>query len=275
MKQFERSRDTCRNTLSRKIVKYLEQMITFIYRETTEVQHRIRCAWSAFARHRQDLTSKSCLYRHSLLLFDAVVTPTNMYVAGTWTATKQHETCSAQPCEEGLVSSIRRRENMKKQKTEDDSANDEGTRKAMFLDAEGTSSQEEELEDWTEYIKRSTREDDETMLTNNIPNQVEAQKKLKWRQAMRVAVQNQEKWTPRAAEWNPWLIISTRTRRKAGRPAKRCEDDLNEFVKDEETEAAHRNDLQNNNTSVLRRRSLDGKRKTIREACSPWLKNPT
>ena len=36
-------------------VKYLEQMITFVDQETTEVQHRIRCAWSAFARHRQEL----------------------------------------------------------------------------------------------------------------------------------------------------------------------------------------------------------------------------
>ena len=37
--------------------KYLEQMITFVDQETTEVQHRIRCAWSAVTRHRQELTS--------------------------------------------------------------------------------------------------------------------------------------------------------------------------------------------------------------------------
>ena len=39
--------------------KYLGQMITFVDQETAEVQHRIRCAWSAFARHRQELTSQS------------------------------------------------------------------------------------------------------------------------------------------------------------------------------------------------------------------------
>ena len=37
-------------------------------------------------------------------------------------------------------------------------------------------------------------------------------------------------------------------KRKARRPAKRWEDDLNEFVKDEETEATQSNDLKNNDT---------------------------
>ena len=45
------------------------------------------------------------------------------------------------------------------------------------------------------------------------------------------------------AEWNPGLIISTKTHRRAEQPAKRWEDDLNEFVKDEETEATQSNDL--------------------------------
>ena len=38
-------------------VKHLGQMITFMDQETSEVQHRIRCAWSTFTRHRQELTS--------------------------------------------------------------------------------------------------------------------------------------------------------------------------------------------------------------------------
>ena len=41
-------------------VKYLGQMIGFMGQETAQVQHRIRCAWPAFARHRQELTPKSC-----------------------------------------------------------------------------------------------------------------------------------------------------------------------------------------------------------------------
>ena len=66
-------------------------------------------------------------------------------------------------------------------------------------------------------------------------NWVETQKKKsKCRQALRIATQSQERWTRRGAEWNPGLVISTRTQRKAERPAKRWEDDVNEFVRDEE-----------------------------------------
>ena len=47
------------------------------------------------------------------------------------------------------------------------------------------------------------------------------------------------------------MIISTKTQRRAGRPAKRWEDDLNDLVKDEETEVTQINDLKNNNTWLV------------------------
>ena len=72
-------------------VRFLEQIITFVDQEATEVQHRIRCAWSAFAKHQQELTSQSYLLQHRLHLFDAVDAPTITYGAGTWATTKEHE----------------------------------------------------------------------------------------------------------------------------------------------------------------------------------------
>ena len=128
----------------------------------------------------------------------------------------------------------------------EDSTNDEYDQDRD--DAHSTSSQEDESEDWIEYIKRSAREADEKALTHNIPNWVETQKKLTWRQALGIATQSPDRWTRKAAEWNPGLIISTRSQRKAGRPAKRWEVDLNEFVKDEETQSTRSSDLINNNT---------------------------
>ena len=68
-------------------IKYLGQMITLVDQETTEVQHRIRCAWSAFTKHRQEPTSLFYRLQH---LFDAVVTPTITYGAGTWATVKEH-----------------------------------------------------------------------------------------------------------------------------------------------------------------------------------------
>ena len=93
-------------------VKYLGQLSAFVDQETTEVQHRIGCVQSAFARH---------LLRHMLHFFDAVITPTITNGAGTWTTTKKHEKCSAQTNAECFVSSLRQREDTK-QKAERDLA---------------------------------------------------------------------------------------------------------------------------------------------------------
>ena len=57
-------------------VKHLGQMITFVDQETTEVQ-----------------TTQLYLLRHRLHLFDAVVTPTLTYGAGTWATVKEHAEC--------------------------------------------------------------------------------------------------------------------------------------------------------------------------------------
>ena len=69
----------------------LKQKTTFVDQETTEVQHRIRCAWSAFTKHRQKLTSRSYRLQHRLHLFDAVVTPSITYGAGSGATAKEHE----------------------------------------------------------------------------------------------------------------------------------------------------------------------------------------
>ena len=58
------------------------------------------------------------------------------------------------------------------------------------------------------------------------------------------------------------LIMSTRSQRKAGRSAKRWEDDLNEFVKDEENQTTQSNDLKKTTIHglLLQNRSMNGKR---------------
>ena len=114
-------------------VKYLGQMITFVDKETTEVQHRIRCAWPAFARHRQEPTSQFYPLRHLLHLFDAVVTPTVTYGAGTRTTTEEHEK---------VIRTTQRRTLRLIIQTEDDSTHDEPD------DEDGTASQEDDFLEW-------------------------------------------------------------------------------------------------------------------------------
>ena len=72
-------------------VKYLGQRISFHQQETLEIKSRIRAAWATFHKYRQELTSKKYLLNHRLRLFDATVSPTLCYAAGTFTLSKEHE----------------------------------------------------------------------------------------------------------------------------------------------------------------------------------------
>ena len=113
---------------------------------------------------------------------------------------------------------------------------------------DSTSRAETEEEDWIDYIKRSTRESEEKMQTFNISCWIETERKLKWRVAIRVASHSGERWTKKAARGNPGLSSTAKTGRHAGRPRKRWEDDINESVRDDETEESKGNDLKNNDT---------------------------
>ena len=86
-----------------------------------------------------------------------------------------------------------------------------------------------------EYIKRSTQEVEAKMQPFKLGNWVETQRKLKWRQAMRVAFHKEERWTRRAAEWNPSVIA----------PIKEMTISMNSKKTEEDT-ATQGNDLKNN-----------------------------
>ena len=89
-----------------------------------------------------------------------------------------------------------------------------------------------------EFIKRSTIEAMEKMETEKIRCWKLTQRKMTWRLAMRIATSQKDRWLIKAAEWNPKLSSKYRTNRSRGRPRKRWEDEINEFLKqiDDETE---------------------------------------
>ena len=72
-------------------VKYLGQRISFYQQETLEIKSRIRAAWTTFREYRQELTSKKYMLKLRLRLFDATVSQTLCYAAGTWTPSREHE----------------------------------------------------------------------------------------------------------------------------------------------------------------------------------------
>ena len=150
---------------------------------------------------------------------------------------KNRKKCSALHSAECFDTSSRQEENTKINKNlekdirdgaedtqEEDSTHDEYDQdSSISVDdyEDSTASQEDDSEDWIECMKSSTKEADEKMRTYNIANRVATLEELKWRQALRIATQNPDRWTGKAADWNPELIISTKTQRRA---AKRWED---------------------------------------------------
>ena len=69
---------------------------------------------------------------------------------------------------------------------------------------------------------------------------------------MRIATSPSERWLMKAAEWNLELSSTYRTNRAIGRPRKRWEDDINEFLKlvEDETENLTESSSQINKTWI-------------------------
>ena len=59
---------------------------------------------------------------------------------------------------------------------------------------------------------------------------------MKWRLALRIATSPNERWLKNAADWNPECSSKYRSNRAIGRPRKRWEYDISEFLKLEEDE---------------------------------------
>ena len=137
------------------------------------MQHRIRCAWSAFTKHRQELTSQSCRLEHRLQLFDAVVTIT--YGAGTWATAKEHEKMlrTSQRRLLRLFIQTRRYKHKKEtggRDTRDDEISEESQEEisthddcdqdstiSFDDDEDSTTSHEDNLEDWIEYVEKARK----------------------------------------------------------------------------------------------------------------------
>ena len=93
VKEKENSVDDIKIEILRKrdSARYLGQEVTSEDQETEEVKNRLKAAWAAFHKYRQELTSRDYRLCHRLRLFNMVITPTMTYASGTWTLTQKHE----------------------------------------------------------------------------------------------------------------------------------------------------------------------------------------
>ena len=168
-------------------MKYLGQKISFHHQETTEINNRIRAARVTFRKYRQEWTSKNYMLKHRLRLFDAAISPTICYAAGTWTPNKEHEKMIQSTQRKMLRLIIQTKRKYKKIEKQDIGTNEEieeidinemcstddesggglstTTRNDVDSDVSFEDDADEEIdttsieeEDWIEYIKRSTEE---------------------------------------------------------------------------------------------------------------------
>ena len=70
---------------------------------------------------------------------------------------------------------------------------------------------------------------------------------MKWKFALRIATSPSERWLKKAAEWNPDLSSRNKTNIAIGRPRKRWEDDINDFLKQVLEEKGHGNPIERSN----------------------------
>ena len=72
--------------------RYFGQKITFEEQEIEEIRNRLKAAWAAFHKYRQELTAKDYHFCQRFRLFTMVITPTMTYASGTWTSSKKKKT---------------------------------------------------------------------------------------------------------------------------------------------------------------------------------------
>ena len=244
----------------RESVKYLGQRICFHDQETMEIKSRIRAAWATFHKYRQELTSKKYLLKYRLRLFDATVSPTLCYAAGTWYPSREHERMIQSTQRKMLrliIQTKRKYKKIEKQviepkeekgivektencSTDDESGDDQSSKSEDDVDSGVTFDEDSEKdidtieieeEDWIDYIKRSTADALDKMERAKIRCWNKTHKKMKWKLALRIATSPSERWLKKAAEWNPETSSKYMTSRSIGRPKKRWEDDINDFLK--------------------------------------------
>ena len=136
--------------------------------------------------------------------------------------------------------------------TDDESGDGQSTKSQDDVDSEVTfeDDPDEEMdttaieeENWIEYMKRSIGQDgtrEDSMLEQD-------PQKMKWKLTLRIATSPSERWLKKAAEWNPDLSSRCKTNRAIGRPRKRWEDDINDFLKQVLEEKENENPIERSN----------------------------
>ena len=139
-------------------------------------------------------------------LFDAVITPTMLYGAGTWAMTKGRE-AQLRTVQRKMLRSIRSRQSHVKFET---------------------------TEEYVEWVRAATRKAEAIMSQHNVEDWVKTQRAEQWDWAGKVATCSDKRWSSEAIDWDP------PDPRKRGRPRQRWHDAVNDCDHEELQQNARR-----------------------------------
>ena len=221
-------------------VKYLGRKLSFENSQEVELKNRIRAGWAKFMANKQELVGKHYTLNSRLKLFDAVVSPTVLYAAGSWTLTKQQEhalNCTQRRMLRMILGAGRQRQVSTTQDQDmlDESSCDELEDDTDALQAAEPTGEEhkENLEPWVEWIQRVTHKIEELAAKSQVHSWVSRARLAKWRLAARIANQCPDRWSLRVLRWSPDRSFDgniCRAHRKRSRPKLRWFDDIQRFL---------------------------------------------
>lgn len=196
--------------------KYLGRALSFESLHDTEIQHRINCGWSKFHVFKKGLCCKHYPLHDRLRLFEATVTPCVLYGCGTWTMTKdrEHALRVAQRRMLRKIVQVGRRRKLDLEPSASDSESS---------DAGGATTQDDDLEDWVEWIKRATWAAEGAAKKARVTDWVEEQARRKFRWVGHVARRDDGRWNERLIHWCP------NGSRRRGHPKRKWPDVLDAF----------------------------------------------
>ena len=127
-------------------------------------------------------------------------------------------------------------------------------------DTQPSSKGDDDLELWSDFVRRSTRRAESLMTMHDIPDVLFIHRRMVWRWANTLSHHPTTRWTRRVLEWNPNLNTRQRGRRQHGGQPKRWDDDIRSFLHSLDSEAVEEQNraatqprqYEHNNTNDIR-----------------------
>jgi len=107
-----------------------------------------------------------------------------------------------------------------------------------FLDQIAQAQEEETVEPWPDWVKRTTHQVEDLLKKLGLEDWLTLWRRRHWRWARTVVTKHRHKWTSKALAWNPPSHSRRGGLRKQARPKKRWLNEIKTFCKDHATHSA-------------------------------------